>query len=94
MPGCDAGGGAQARIDALAPRVPGGGAATLDAVCYKPLGDACATQSILQVLHAAARPCGCPAPAPTVHTAAAAGAPTPPRARGHARDGCGGAGQL
>ncbi len=94
MPGCDETGEAQARIDALAPQVPGGGTATLDAVCYKPLGDACATQSILQVLHAAAGPCGRPAPAPTVHTRAAAGAPTPPRARGHARDGCGGADQL
>ena len=44
----------QARIDALAPRVPGAGnaTATLDSVCYKPLGDACATQSLLQVRHA------------------------------------------
>ena len=38
------------QVDALAAPVPGTNAtATLQDVCYKPLGDDCATQSILQV---------------------------------------------
>ena len=40
----------QAAVDALAGPVAGSNAsATLQQVCYKPLGDDCATQSILQV---------------------------------------------
>ena len=40
----------QAAVDALAGPVKGSNAsATLQQVCYKPLGDDCATQSILQV---------------------------------------------
>ena len=40
----------QAAVDALAGPVAGTNAsATLQQVCYKPLGDDCATQSILQV---------------------------------------------
>ena len=45
----------QAAVDALAGPVAGSNAsATLQQVCYKPLGDDCATQSILQVSHISA----------------------------------------
>jgi len=48
----------QAAVDALAGPVAGSNAsATLQQVCYKPLGDDCATQSILQVCYiCASRP--------------------------------------
>lgn len=40
----------QAQIDALEAPVPySNETATLEKVCYKPLGDSCATQSVLQV---------------------------------------------